>query len=222
MRNSIRLYLIAIAQILLLCSCGITSPSGRSGSLSSSNGDPEQVRSDSTNKPGADKEFNEHHEITPTQSIEKEGLLISYSLLAIPDKESFLIRISLVFRNQQDRSRIVRPKISLLDASGKKISAYTKAGFIRFSSRLPGKVADKVTKSLVKNDSNGKSFAKSRIEWANTYWLKQTYKLPPQGIAIGELVFHCTQLNLPMKLTVNSNKQEFVFTTQDSFPIVDE
>lgn len=221
MRNSIRLYLIAIAQILLLCSCGITSPSGRSGSLSQ-NGNPEQVRSDSTNKLGADKEFNEHHEITPTQSIEKEGLLISYSLLAIPDKESFLIRISLVFRNLQDRSRIVRPKISLLDASGKKISAYTKAGFIKLSSRLPGKVAEKVTKSLVKNDSHGKSFARSRIEWANTYWLKQTYKLPPQGIAIGELVFHCSQLNLPMKLTVNSNKQEFVFTTQDSFPIVDE
>ncbi|HSM97429.1 MAG TPA: hypothetical protein VLS47_00305, partial [Gallionella sp.] len=210
-----------IAQIILLCSCGITSPAGRSGSLPPS-GEPEQVRSDSTSKRGADKEFNEHHEITPTQSIEKEGLLISYSLLAIPDKESFLIRISLVFRNLQDRSRIVRPQISLQDASGKKISAYTKAGFIRFSSRLPGKVADKVTKSLIKKDSNGKGFAKSRIEWANTYWLKQTYKLPPQGIAIGELVYHCSQLNLPMKLTVSSNKQEFVFTTEGSFPIVDE
>ena len=221
MRNSIRLYLIAIAQILLLCSCGITSPSGRSDSLSP-NGEPEQVRSDTTNKPGADREFNEHHEITPTQSIEKEGLLISYSLLAIPEKTGYLVRLSLVFRNLQDRSRIVRPKISLLDASGKKISAYTKAGFIKFSSRLPGKTADKVTKSLIKNDSNGKSFAKSRIEWANTYWLKQTYKMPAQGIAIGELVYHCTQLNLPMKLTVNSNKQEFVFTTLDSLPIVDK
>jgi len=220
MRNFIRLYLIAIAQILLLCSCAIMSPSDRSSGLPQ-NGNPGQVSSDSSNKPAADKEFNDRHEITPAQSIEKDGLLVSYSLLAIPNKEGILIRLSLVFRNLQDRSMIVRPKVLLLDASGKKISAYTRTGFIKFSSRLAGKVSADVTRSLIKNDSNGKNFAGSRAKWANTYWLKHSYKIPSQGIAIGELVYHCTNLIFPMKLTVNSNKQEFVFTP-DSLPIADK
>lgn len=221
MRNFIRLYPIAIAQILLLCSCAITSPSNRSSSLSQ-NDNSGQVSSDSGNKPAADKEFNAHQEIKPIQSIEKDGLLISYSMLAMPNKKGTLIRLSLVFRNLQDRSRIVRPKILLLDASGKMIRAYTKKGFIKISPGLAGQASDNVTNPLIKNDSNGKISAKSRIKWANTYWLRRSYKIPAQGIAIGELVYHCTQLNLPMKLTVNSNKQEFVFTTQDSLPVEDK
>ena len=221
MRNIIRLHLIAIAQILLLCSCAITSPSDRSSSLPQ-NANPEQVTSDSSNKPAADEEFNVNQEITPAQSIEKNGLLISYSMLSIPNKNGFLLRLSLVFRNLLDRSMIVRPKVLLLDASGKKIRAYTKKEFIRISSRLAEETSDIVNKSIIKNDSNGKDAAKSRIEWANAYWLKQSYKIPAQGIAIGELVYHCTHLDLPMKLTVNANKQEFVFTTQDALPADDK
>jgi hypothetical protein len=221
MRNFIRLSLIAIAQILLMCSCAITSPFDRPGNLSQ-DANPVQASGDSGNKPAADKEFSVHQEIKPTQSIEKDGLLISYSILAMPDNKDTLIRVSLVFRNLQDRSRIVRPKVSLLDASGKKISPYTKKQFIRISSRLAGKTSDIVTQSIDKNDGNGKVSEKSRIEWANTYWLKQSYKIPAQGIAIGELVYRDTHLDLPMKLTVNASKQEFVFTTKDSLPVADK
>jgi hypothetical protein len=163
MRNIIRLHLIAIVQILLLCSCAITSPSDRFSSLPQ-NANPEQVTSDSSNKPAADEEFNVNQEITPVQNIEKSGLLISYSMLSIPDKDGFLLRLSLVFRNLLGRSMIVRPRVLLLDASGKKIRAYTKKEFIRISSRLAEETSDIVNKSIIKNDSNGKDAAKSRIE----------------------------------------------------------
>ena len=225
MRNFIRLYLIAIAQILLLCSCNMTTPPDRSGSLSK-NKNPGLAISDSRKKPATNPAINtatntviiEHHEITSTQSMEKDGLLVSYNLQAIPSKDGFLIRLSLVFRNLQDRSRVVKPKVSLMDASGKMISAYTKKGFIKSSSRLAGKASENVSKSNIKNDRDEKRFAKSRAELANTNWLKPSYKMPSKGIAIGELIYHSTHLNLPMKLTVNSNKQEFVFTTRDKLP----
>ena len=220
MRNLIRFYPIAIAQILLLCACSMTPPSDRSDSLSQQE-DSGQASSDSGDKPTADKGFNVRHDITPTQSIEKDGLLISYSLVAVPDKEGLLIRLSLVFRNMQGQSMTVRPKVSLQDVEGKVISAYSKTGFIRFSSRLAKKASDDVTISLIKDDSSGKIFAKSRTKWADTFWLKNSYKIPSQGIAIGELVYHSTHLDLPLKLTVNSNDQEFVFTTKGSLKIID-
>lgn len=221
MRNFIRLNLIVFAQILLLCSCSIMQPSERSGSLPQ-DGSTEPASSDSGHKPATDKEFNEHHEITSTQSIEKDGLLISYNLRVIPGREGILIRLSLVFRNRQDQIRVVRPKVWLVEDSGKTISAFTQKGFIGYSSRLAGKTSAAAANSINKHDMNGKKSAKSRIQWAKTNWLKNSYKLPPQGIAIGELVFHCTQLNLPIKLTVNSNQHEFVFAIRNLPPIDDK
>jgi hypothetical protein len=109
-----------------------------------------------------------------------------------------------------------------MDASEKTISAYTKNGFIKISSKLAGKTSEIVAKSIIGSDNNGKISAESRIEWANTFWLKSSYRIPSQDIAIGELVYHGTHLDLPIKLTVNSNKQEFVYTTQDSLQVVDK
>jgi|GEM_PF-1471146 len=229
MRNSIRLYLIAIVQISLLCSCVIAPPSP-SPSPSPSSSDrsgipkkivkPGQVSGDTSHKVTADQEFDESFGIKPIENIEKDGLLISYSLLAIPDKKGFLLRLSLVFRNLQDRTMIVRPKVLLLDASKKKVSAYTKDGFIKISSRLEGKTSDVLNKTILGSDSKEKMSANSRIEWADTYWLKTRYKIPAKGIAIGELVYHGTHLKLPVQLTVLANKQEFIFTTHATLPDV--
>lgn len=224
MRNSIRLYLIAIVQISLLCSCVIappspsSSPSDRSGSIPKKIVKPGQVSGDTSHKVTADQEFDESFGIKPVESIEKDGLLISYSLLAIPDKKGFLLRLSLVFRNLQDRTMIVRPKVLLLDASKMKVSAYSKDGFIKISSRMDGKTSDVVNKTILGIDSKEKMSANSRIEWADTYWLKTRYKIPAKGIAIGELVYHGTHLKLPVQLTVLANKQEFIFTTHATLP----
>lgn len=224
MRNSIRLYLIAIVQISLLCSCAITPPflsqspssADRSGSITKKIAKPGQASGNTGHKATADQESGESFEIKPIESIEKDGLLISYSLLAIPDKKGFLLRLSLVFRNLQDRTMIVRPKVLLVDASKQKVSAYTKNGFIKISSRLEGKISDVVNKTIFGSDS--KMSANSRIEWADTYWLKTRYKIPAKGIAIGELVYHVTNLKLPVQLTVHTYKREFIFTTPAILP----
>lgn len=214
MRNFTRLYPIAIAQILLLCSCSLLPPSFNPSSDVSHKGSSEQAHGDPGSKPAADPEFNDHHEIIPAQSIEKGGLLVSYSMRAAHDKQGYLIRLSLIFRNLQDKKTIVRPKISLLDASGKKILVYSKTRFIRISSRLAGKDSATATNSLFRNDGNRKISEKWLVKWADMYWLKHSYRIPSQGIAIGELVYHSPQLNLPIKLTVDSNRQQFVFTTR--------
>jgi hypothetical protein len=220
MLNSIRLYLVAIVQISLLCSCVITppSPSDRSGSIPNNIVKPGQESGDTTHKVTSDQGFAQSFAIKPVESIEKDGLLISYSLLAIPNKNGFLLRLSLVFRNLQDRTMIVRPKVLLLDASNKKVSAYTKDGFIKISSRLKGKTSDLVNKTVLGIDSKEKMSVNSRIEWADTYWLKTRYKIPSKGIAIGELVYHGTQLKLPVQLTVHTNKQEFIFAIHAPLP----
>lgn len=216
MRNFTRLYPIAIAQLLLLCSCALLPPSfNRPGDVSqNAKGSSEQPRRDPGSKPAAAPEFDDHHEIIPAQSIEKGGLLVSYSMRAAHDKRGYLIRVSLVFRNLQDKNTTVRPKISLLDASGKNILVYSKTRFIKISSRLAGKDSESATNSLFRNSGNRKISEKWLVKWANLYWLKHSYKIPPEGIAIGELVYHSPQLNLPIRLVVNSNQQEFVFTTR--------
>jgi hypothetical protein len=207
MRNSIRLYLVAIVQISLLCSCVITppSPSDRSGSTQKEIVSPGRVSGDTSHKATANQEFDESFGIKPIESIERDGLLISYSLLAVPGKKGFLLRLSLVFRNLQDRTMIVRPKVLLLDASKRKISAYTKDGFI---------------KTILGSDGKENMSANSRIEWADTYWLKTRYKIPAKGIAIGELVYHGTHLKLPVQLKVHTYKREFIFATHTLLPDV--
>lgn len=214
MRNFTRLYPIAIAQILLLCSCSLLPASFNPPGDVPQKGSSEQAHRDSGSKPAADPEFNDHHEIIPAQSIEKGGLLVSYSMRAARDKQGYLIRLSLIFRNLQGKKTIIRPKISLLDASGKKILVYTKTRFIRISSRLAGKDSESATNSLFRNDGKRKISAAWLVKWADLYWLKHSYRIPSQGIAIGELVYHSPQLNLPIRLAVNSNHQEFVFTTR--------
>ncbi len=214
MRNFTLFYPIAIAQILLLCSCSLLPPSFNPSGDAPQKGSSEQAHRDSGSKPAADPEFNDHHEIIPAQSIEKGGLLVSYSMRAAHDKQGYLIRLSLIFRNLQDKKTIVRPKISLLDASGKKILVYSKTRFIRISSRLAGKDSESAANSLFRNDGKRKISEKWLVKWADLYWLKRSYRIPSQGIAIGELVYHSPQLNLPIRLAVNSNQQEFVFTTR--------
>lgn len=145
-------------------------------------------------------------------------MLVSYSLLDIPDKNGFLLRLSLVFRNLQSRTMIVRPKVLMLDASKQKVSAYTKNGFIKTSSRLEGKTLDVVNRTIFGSDSKEKMPAHARVEWAETFWLKTRYQIPPQGIAIGELVYHGTYLKLPVQLTVRTNKKVFIFTTPALLP----
>jgi hypothetical protein len=220
MRYSAKRLPFAIAQVLLLCSCSIiTLPP--EGSRHSQN----TVKSA---RPGGDhgkavtteQVLDGSYEIKPIGSLEKEGLLISYSMLVVPDRQGYLLRLSLVFRNKQNRTMTVRPKVSLTDASRKQISVYTRKGFDGLAIHPAGKAQDIVSKTILGRSSNEYSPEKSRTEWMNAFWLKSRYRIPAHGIAIGVLVFHGAHLlNEPVSLTVHSYKRKFSFATHD-IPVV--
>lgn len=221
MRNSIRLYLLAIVQISLLCSCVITPPAATDhvGDVPNKIANSAQTDGDTGHKATGHREFDNSLEIKPIAGIEKNGLLLKYSLLVIPHHEGFLLRLSLVFRNLQNRTMIFRPRVLLLDASKKQISAYSKDGFIRISPPAAGETSDVVSTTILGTDNREYISAKSRIEWTDTFWLKRRYKIPPRGIAIGVLVYHGTHLKLPVKLTVYTYKRKFIFASEAKPPL---
>lgn len=221
MRNSIRLYLSAIVQISLLCSCVIAPPaaSNHAGNVPKGNANPVPAGGDTRHKATRPREFDESFHIDPIGSNEIDGLLVRYSLLVIPDQKGYLLRLSLVFRNLQHRTMIIRPKVLLLDASGKQISAYSKDGFIRIASASAGKAPDIVSKTILGTDRDEYVSAKSRTDFADTFWLKPRYKIPARGIAIGVLVYHGTDLKPPLKLTVHTYKRKFLFTAKAPLPV---
>lgn len=158
--------------------------------------------------PAASGGFQSQQVMTPQDNIEKDKLLISYSIKAIPSGTDYLIKVSMVFRNLKDRSVSLKPAITLTDGSGNRIEAYTKKGFL-------------IHMSVLAADKSAKDVAGERTKWANAYWLKSKFTIPPNGIEVGELVFHSARIdNLPMKLTVNSAKQEFAFTISQPVPVV--
>ncbi|MGA7594408.1 MAG: hypothetical protein WCA64_04350 [Gallionella sp.] len=221
MRYSLRWFLIAIVQALLLNACALLqAPTDGSGSIPENIVKSEAKSSHSSKAVNAPLEYDNSFEIKPAGSIQKSGLRVSYSLLVIPDRKSYLLRLSLVFRNLEHRDMIVRPKILLLDASKKALSAYDKDGFVRISTKEATKVPDIYSKTILGRDSNEYISAQSRIDWADAYWLKSRYLIPPHGIAIGVLIFHGTVLNPPVKLTVHSGKRRFIFSTKAPLPVV--
>ena len=142
-------------------------------------------------------------EITPASSIEKNKLSISYSLKAIHGKHEELLRLTLIFRNLADRNRHIWPHITLLDAQGKRVRSYSLATLRRITS---DQGAD--PKTDLRHPEQTSS------QWADMYWIKRSYRIPPHGIAIGELIFHDKQLNFPMKLSVRIYRDYYRFTAE--------
>ncbi len=223
MRNSVPGCPIAMVMVSLLSSCAVISPPAPAEH--SVRIPPKSVKSapasgNAGNKLTTEQVFDDSFEIKPIGGIEKDGLLIRYGLLVVPDKQGFLLRLSLVFRNLQNRPMIIRPKVLLQDASKKKFSAYGRDAFIRISSPVAGKSPDIVSRTILGRAGNEYVSEKSRVEWGDAYWLKDRYRIPAHGIAIGVMVFHGTSLELPVKLTVHTYKRKFMFTTKAPLPVV--
>ncbi len=146
--------------------------------------------------------FKSQQVMTPVEGIEKNKLQISYSMKVIPAEKGYLVKISMIFRNMKDQNASVKPNVTLSDSSGNRIKAYTKNGFLKH--------AGKVTAEGKRNA------ASDRVQWANSYWLKEKFQIPPRGIEIGELIYHCDTLNFPMKLTVSSAGQDYTFVVSEN------
>ena len=105
----------------------------------------------------------------------------------------------MAFKSNKDQSMNIKPQITLRDSKGLKIAAYNKQSFL----------------ALEKH-----SAASEKIEWANYFWLKDKFQLPPHGIEVGELIYHSANLNFPMKLTVNSAGQDYIFNINETRQVV--
>lgn len=184
----------SLALTLLLCSCAVKPPVPDSPAKTS----PPVAAESSGNAPESTI-FKSQRVITPSEIIEKDKLRISYSLKVAPDETGYLVQVSMVFRNKKEQSLILRPKITLSDGADAKLKAYSKKSFLRLASSKSGDPA-----------------AAEKIKWANTYWMKDHFTIPGNGIEIGELAFHCTRLSYPMKLKVSSAHQDFVFTISEA------
>ena len=151
------------------------------------------------------KTFAPEQTITALQAQEKNGLSVSYGIQLLPAKkeQEYLVKLSLVFHNLNDQKMLLRPRVALKDSKGKSLSPYSEKGFIKASHQLL-------------NERDGQESAKNWAEWAHTYWLKHSFTIPPHGIQIGEIVFPCPRLNLPMQLTVSTRGERYEFVYEGS------
>lgn len=180
---------ISVALTLLLCAC-VTNPPVPVSAVSV----PPPAPAESAVK--APESYKSQRIITPVEIIEKDKLRVSYSLKVAPGVSGYLVQVSMVFRNKKEQSIRISPKITLSDGKDATLKSYSKKSFIRLAA--------------------GKPEAAEKIKWANSYWLKESFSIPANGIEIAELAFHSTSLNYPMKLKVSAAHQDFVFTISES------
>jgi|GEM_PF-5647675 len=183
--------LMAFTLVLLLDACSLIPKNFASGTSSSST----QTTNGATT---VAKIIPAHQEITPASSIEKRHLSVSYSLKTIQGKYEKLLRLTLIFKNQADKGRHIWPHITLVDAKGRRVRSYSLKTLRRITSRKSGS-----------HDAEQAS-----EQWADMFWIKRSYRIPPHGIAIGELVYHGKRLHFPMKLTVRIYKDYYRFTAE--------
>lgn len=206
MKQTFFRYALAIATVFVLSGCAIK-PHVSVQDVKTPT--PEPALQNSANKPPENNAFKNQQVMTPNEGIEKNKLLVSYSMKILPAEKGNLVKISMIFTNMKDQNTHIQPKITLADSQGLPISAYSKKSFLKLVSHKTDKSAASAPAA------SSQRMTDEKIKWANAYWLKDKFTLPPRGIEIGELIYHCTSLNFPMKLTVQSAGQNFVFDISD-------
>jgi len=206
------LQLIAALAVFLLCSCSTKRPALPAGTALAHT--EKAADGQSANKSTENNVFKSQQVITPNQSIDKAGLSVSYSVKTVHNTDGYLIQLTLIFRNLQARSTVIKPKVSLQNEKGQRVSGYTKKQFLK----LAGQMAKQPAKGShpVVHDKNNRS-AKEKIDWADSYWLKNRHTITPGGIEIAGLVYHSADLSLPMTLTINSLGDKFTFIIKDLY-----
>lgn len=164
--------------------------------------EPTPVKETPANASAGDSTFKPQRVIMPDESLEKDLLKISYSVKPLTDYENTFL-LSLTFRNKKDKNVVMHPRIVLTDKTGNQIHAYSQKAFIR----------------LTKQQFGHSPQADEKTKWAKSYWLKERFTVPANGIDIGELVFHCKPACQPKQLSVQLDKQTFSFTLNDNYLI---
>lgn len=191
-------WLTVSCMTLALCACSTPAPIAPTAKAAA----PQSASIRKDEKPvdrGVDSAFKEQLVIKPSESVEKDQLQVSYSIKAVPDDANALV-LSLTFRNLRNSSVRLAPRINLSDSEGKAIAGYTHHEFIRQAKR-PATGDQAVLRAR----------AEEKIKWANSFWLKDRFTIPANGIEIGERVFHCKTVCQPKQLSVHLGKLEFPF-----------
>ncbi|MFA6203391.1 MAG: hypothetical protein WC710_09440 [Gallionella sp.] len=204
-RNTIQYTIYLVTMTMLLSACA-TKPASLPQTQQVAHTTPEQPSEASAQQSAAQSAFQKQRMMTPQDSIEKNKLFVSYSMKFITEKTGHLIQVSMVFRNMKDKAVRIQPKIRLTDHKGRVIQPYTKNGFLKLTARMNASAG-----------TTSRNTVNERISWANSYWLKNKFTIPPNGIEIGELMYHSNSLNFPLKLTINSAGENYVFEISDTF-----
>jgi hypothetical protein len=225
MKIKIKLVLLA-GQLLLLTSCAWLNdmlPPLEEELPKSAVSMPEKATAPSAESvavPAAAKVPALSFKLDPSQNVTIDQLKVSYSMIAVPDDDGYFLRLSLVFTNLGDQALTLSPNVILKDATGTALSAYTKRAFLRLTARRKEGANLDAIDSLISDGSDGRTSTRDRSEWAESYWLKNHLRIPPQGIALGGLVFHADKLILPVKLSVEIGGQDFEFAANDSVQVM--
>ncbi|MDD2720592.1 MAG: hypothetical protein PHH47_04715 [Gallionella sp.] len=204
MNNTKRL--IAATATLLLCACNNVKLPAIMHTANAPQ--PASVTKPATvAEPTADSAFKEQVIIKPSESVEKDQLQVSYSIKAVPNEANSLL-LSLTFRNLKSKSVKLRPRIVLSDAEGKPVAAYSKQSFIKQARLDGGGMSSKAPSSDQKAQ---RIKMEEKVKWANSFWLKEHFNIPANGIEVGEIVFHCKTACQPQQLNVYIGKQQFPF-----------
>ncbi len=129
--------------------------------------------------------------ITAVSSLERNGLSVGYRLKTFSGRRKTLIRVSLIFRNHTDSEREIRPRVKLVDRTGKSLNQCTLATFC----------------SIGGAHYSG-SVSRGNIQ---AYQLKRRYRIAPGGTAIGELAFQSRQVAYPLTMYVQIGRETFKF-----------
>lgn len=166
----------------------------------------------------------------PYETVEKGGISVSYNLFFAKSNNVSGYRLTLIFRNNTGLPQALKPVISLQDAGGFLIAPYTHESFVAEATSLAGTAvppapvlarntlgdafAQGVAQGEARRAANDKEEGRLMLRWANSFWLKNTYELPPNTAASGTLFFPAATVGrLPLRLAVEIGGQKFEFVT---------
>lgn len=192
MKNAFTLFVVTLA---MLSMAGCASKTGIStnpvavgknsdGSLTARNANQAQV---------VDPVFVHQQLIQPKQEIVKDMLQVSYTMKAVRSQHGYLLKLSLIFRNLKNHSVNVSPAAELDREKGLHVKPYSRKALLSYLARRKSEASVE------------------EKELANSNWLKSGFRIPANGIEIGELVFAVTDLKLPMNLVVMQGKHRYEF-----------
>lgn len=166
----------------------------------------------------------------PYETVEKGGISVSYNLFFAKSNNLSGYRLTLVLRNNTGSLQVLKPAVSLQNAGGFVIASYTYESFVTEAASLAGTAVplvpvsthstfgDAFAQGMARGDAmraaNDREEGRLMLRWANSFWLKNTYELPPNTAVSGVLFFPAATVGqLPLRLVVEVGGQKFEFMT---------